>query len=59
VIGLTVSFTHLLMRVRSFHALAVSTTSRASSCLVSHSGAYSAQNSLQPKVIEFAGISAD
>src|SRR3954454_21268440 len=36
------------MRVRSFQAFVVSTTSRASKALVSHSGAYSEQNSVQP-----------
>src|SRR6266851_6021486 len=36
------------MRVRSFQAFVDSTTSRASSDLVSHSGAYSEQNSVQP-----------
>src|SRR5262249_5164069 len=44
----TVSFTHLLIRTRSFQALVDSTTSRGSTARVSHSGAYSAQNSTQP-----------
>src|SRR5271165_7220901 len=42
------SLTDLLMRTRSFQACVVSTTSRGASGLVSHSGAYSEQNSSQP-----------
>src|ERR1700738_3544525 len=48
VIGQIESLTHLLMRARSFQVLGVRTTSRASSGLVSHSGAYSTQKSIQP-----------
>jgi hypothetical protein len=47
-IGQTESFTHLLIRARSFQILGVSTTSRASSGLVSHSPAYSAQKPIHP-----------
>src|ERR1700731_3585840 len=47
-IGLTVSFTHRLIRTRSLQAFALRTTSRASSGFVWHSGAYSEQNSSQP-----------
>src|SRR5438552_2693426 len=48
VTGQTDSLTHLLIRTRSFHDLGVSTTSRASIGLVSHSGAYSTQKSIHP-----------
>src|SRR5262249_26823889 len=43
-----VSLTHLLIWTMSFQAFGVSTTSRASSALVSHSPGYSEQNSSQP-----------
>src|SRR5215471_192888 len=43
-----VLLTHLLMRAMSLHAFALRTTSRGASGLVSHSGAYSEQNSSQP-----------
>jgi len=48
VIGLIASLTHRLMRTSSSQAWLVNTASRAASSVVSHSGAYSAQNCLHP-----------
>src|SRR4051794_4860264 len=46
--GLTVSFTDLFMRTSSFQPFVVSTASCGVAALVSHSGAYSEQNSVHP-----------
>jgi hypothetical protein len=46
--GVIASLTHRLMRTSSFHAWLVNAASRAASSVVSHSGAYSAQNWLHP-----------
>src|SRR5438874_11611487 len=46
--GLTVSFTHLFMRTSSFQPFVLSTASCGVAGFVSHSGAYSEQNSTQP-----------
>src|SRR6476659_1459568 len=48
VIGLTFSFTHLLMRARSVQALLLSTTSRGALVVSLHSIGWSTQNSTQP-----------
>jgi hypothetical protein len=48
VIGLTFSFTHLLMRTRSVQALLLRTTSRGALVVALHSIGWSTQNSTQP-----------
>src|ERR1700746_120405 len=48
VIGLTLVLTAMLMRLSSVQARVDKTTSRGTEGVVSHSGAYSTQNSAQP-----------